>query len=373
MYPSQPAFPTLSRRDTTYYGLFGNVTEEEAEMVKNLMDPILTMGNQSVVMSLLFAILSVAFFMTVRYLLQDGMRRRSNKWMLAALAVMYVTAAVSYAFELLALREYVRQTTYTFSGRYGTSDDTLTTITDAGQYILQDINILCGDLIIIWRTSVVWHNSVIIRRLNLLFLVLIILGWIAGIALLVVFGVQYWFLPLALSLAVNLWSTAVIGFKTWHRRRLLRRQIFMAGRASVAIEGALAVLTETGLAYTALWVIYVAIVASFFYGPATYAQITLDRGFQWTVIVMGMLIPLYPTLLILLIARHKTPLTETLTSIDVDVSFAVPTHSTSGIAEDFELYAVPNSDDKVGNGYRTEDSTGASQAMRGSTRLEPNR
>ena len=40
-------------------------------------------------------------------------------------------------------------------------------------------------------------------------------GWAAGIVLIVMMGIQFWFLPLALSLAVNLWSTVAIGFKTW--------------------------------------------------------------------------------------------------------------------------------------------------------------
>ncbi|VDB97467.1 unnamed protein product [Peniophora sp. CBMAI 1063] len=341
----------LSTRDTTYYGLFGNVTQDEADSVNNLMGPIVTIGYQCVVMSILFAFLSLAFTTTVRYLLRDGLRRRSNKWMLVALTVMYSAAAISYAFELISWRQYVRETTYTLTGLYGTSDDTLETVADAGVYILQDINILCGDLIILWRTSVVWHNSRLIRRINILVLVLMILGWIASIALLVLVGLEFLVLPLALSLAVNLWSTAIIGYKTWHRRRLLHRQIVMAGRPSAAIEGALAVLTESGVVYLALWIIYVSIVSSFFFGPVTYVQATLDRSFQWTVIVMSMLIPLYPTLLILLIARHKTPLSETLTSIDVDVGLSLPTRtdSPSNISDHVELQPTRDSTGKIGN------------------------
>ena len=93
------------------------------------------------------------------------------------------------------------------------------------------LQILCGDLVILWRTAVVWHNSVIMRRLNYAFLVLIIRGyfpcptvtlltaplvtWAAGVALLAIFGLRFLLLPLALSLTVNLWSTAAIGYKTW--------------------------------------------------------------------------------------------------------------------------------------------------------------
>ncbi|VDC00451.1 unnamed protein product [Peniophora sp. CBMAI 1063] len=368
------ASSVLGRRDTTY-GLFGNVTESEAEDAKYVLDEILVSGYQNIVVSMLFTLLTLAFFMTVRYLLADGMRRRSNKWMLAALTLMYGCAVVSYSFNLLGFRLRVKAATSNFTGRYIEHTSNLEAATDIGQYILQGLSILCGDLVILWRTAVVWHNSAVMRRLNYAFFILIILTWIAGVAILATFGLQFLLIPLALSLTVNIWSTAAIGYKTWHRRRMLRQQIFMAGRSSVsAVEGALAVLTETGIVYTALWVIYVSIIAAYFFSPTAYEEIALDRGFQWTWMIMSMLIPLYPTSLILLIARHKTPLSETLTSIDV--STAVATSSTaSSTAEDVELQAVPDPDDKIGDAYY-DPYAGAAPAVpdaRTSLRLEPNR
>ena len=44
-------------------------------------------------------------------------------------------------------------------------------------------------------------------------------GWVASIALIVVNGLQFLILFLALSLAVNVWSTAAIGYKTWWATR----------------------------------------------------------------------------------------------------------------------------------------------------------
>ena len=93
---------------------------------------------------------------------------------------------------------------------------------------------------------------------------------------------------------------------------MLHRQIFMAGSASSAVESALAVFTETGVVYLALWVrslsssnetalvqvvyqvIYIAIVGSFFFAPLTLVQAAVDRGFQWTVLAMSMLIVRLP-------------------------------------------------------------------------------
>ncbi|KZV70829.1 hypothetical protein PENSPDRAFT_430315 [Peniophora sp. CONT] len=207
--------PVLSRRDTTYNGLFGNVSDVDATAAKMWMDEILVSGFQNIVVSILFAFLTIAFFLTVRYLLADGMRRRSNKWMLAALTFMYGCAVISYAFDLLGFRIRITATTALFTGRQDSRTSALASATDIGQYILQGVNILAGDLVILWRTSVVWHNSVVMRRVNFLFLILIILTWIAGIAILATFGIQFLLIPLALSLSVNLWSAGAIGYKTW--------------------------------------------------------------------------------------------------------------------------------------------------------------
>ena len=46
--------PAMDRRDTTYYGLFGNITEFEANYVDYQMDEILVAGYQNIVVSLLF-------------------------------------------------------------------------------------------------------------------------------------------------------------------------------------------------------------------------------------------------------------------------------------------------------------------------------
>ena len=88
--------------------------------------------------------------------------------------------------------------------------------------------------------------------------------------------------------------------------------------------------------------------------------------------------PLYPTLLILLVARHKTPLTETLTSIDIDVGFDAPTSPrwASSTTDDVELRVAPDSVGKFGD-ERYDLYAGSTvtspRARSPSVRLEPNR
>ena len=88
--------------------------------------------------------------------------------------------------------------------------------------------------------------------------------------------------------------------------------------------------------------------------------------------------PLYPTLLILLVARHKTPLTETLTSIDIDVGFDAPTSPrwASSTTDDVELRVAPDSVGKIGDERYdpyAEITVTSPSTRSSSVRLEPNR
>ena len=48
-------FSALSRRDTYYYGLFGNVSQADADYADMVMDDLLQTGNMTVVASILFS------------------------------------------------------------------------------------------------------------------------------------------------------------------------------------------------------------------------------------------------------------------------------------------------------------------------------
>ncbi|VDB97471.1 unnamed protein product [Peniophora sp. CBMAI 1063] len=353
--PLPPLPRALDKRDT-YYGIFNNVSDDDAALVEAIVDDLLIDGYMVAVMSLLFAFYSVVFFAAMRHLVKDGLRSRPNRSMLAALTFMYGAACVTYAFELLYLRQLAKATIVDFTGRIGLFDSNITTVARVGQFVVQGLSVLCGDLVILWRTAVVWHNSVIIRRVNWIFMIFVVVTWIAGIAILLKSGTQFVLIPLALSLSVNIWSTVAIGYKTWHRRRMVSRHVFMAGRysGSAAIERALVVLTETGLAYTVLWIVYVAVAASYYFGPRSNSfdevDLTLEASFNWLRLIMNMLIPIYPTLLILLVARRTTPLTETLTSIDVD-AVAVASSSRGSVVDTVPLQDVPDPEDKLDGGF----------------------
>ncbi|VDC05199.1 unnamed protein product [Peniophora sp. CBMAI 1063] len=367
--------PALATRNAYSYSLFGNVSDTDADRAEAWMDALAAGGYITAVMSLLFAILSVTFFMALRYLLKDGLGLRVNKWMLAAVTLMYGCAAVGYAFQLITFGQSVKVVTGNFTGRWG-NDALIGAVAYDGQYVILGINVLCGDLVILWRTGVIWHNSKIIRRLNWFFLIMVILTWIAGITILSMLGISFLLVPLALSLSVNIWSTSVIGYKTWHRRRMIRQQVFMAGVSHIsAIEHALAVITETGIAYTLSWVAYVVVVAYYFFGNADISDVALQQGYQWLWMIMSILIPLYPISLILLIARHKAPLTETLTSIDVTT--IAPTFSTGSVLNITAFHSVPSASEKVGDALYDPyvDVTASSPGTPSSSsfRMEPNR
>ena len=70
----------------------------------------------------------------------DGMRRTSNRWMLAVMILMYGCAVVTYTFDLLILSQTVKATTADFTGRYD-SDGVVAAVAYDGQYIIQGITV----------------------------------------------------------------------------------------------------------------------------------------------------------------------------------------------------------------------------------------
>lgn len=71
----------------------------------------------------------------------DGMRRRSNKWMLAAITLMYVCAVIGFALDLVAINVRVNATTFGFTGRYDSDSGFLAGATDVAQYSVQGVNV----------------------------------------------------------------------------------------------------------------------------------------------------------------------------------------------------------------------------------------
>ncbi|VDB98668.1 unnamed protein product [Peniophora sp. CBMAI 1063] len=158
--------------------------------------------------------------------------------------------------------------------------------------------VVLGDAIILGRAAVIcaWP-----RWARLLCAVVIIsqeASWIAGTLR------GYQLVAEVLSLTISLAATIAISTRTWQHRMMLRKKIAMVSRRS-ALESILTILTETGIVYTALWAVYI---PSHLSNPVVYRAVMND--------VMTIAAPLYPTLIVIVVARHKSELENQLTSIE---------------------------------------------------------
>ncbi|VDC04938.1 unnamed protein product [Peniophora sp. CBMAI 1063] len=177
--------------------------------------------------------------------------------------------------------------------------------------ILFAVNIVVGDAVLAWRACVIWRwkKAVKITSMFLLFAVAalwtfaIIIGTIAP--------------SIPPSLVMSAWSTGAVAWRTWQQRRLFLSNIFRIGNSRVqTFEDILAALVELGAVYTVLWIAFLI---------TTYTA--ADPFLKWIEIIMIVAVGLYPTLTVVLVARHKTPLADQLTGIealdgsDVDLAF----------------------------------------------------
>ncbi|KAI0315164.1 hypothetical protein OF83DRAFT_1174081 [Amylostereum chailletii] len=99
-----------------------------------------------------------------------------------------------------------------------------------------------------------------------------------------------------MSLASNLWATALIGYKAWLFRRNIGAHLHEGGKRTM-LEKILALLVESGAFYCGVWVIYIVSNAT----PAL-------RGAFATFIEDGVpqLSGIYPTVIIVIVCLQKS-------------------------------------------------------------------
>jgi len=162
------------------------------------------------------------------------------------------------------------------------------------------MHILC-DIICAWRTVVIWNGD---KRI-ITVLVLFILGTIATAGYALVTGLftsqspddthlETGTLDLIMicpTLATNLLSTGLIAWKAWQRRITVGKHL-REGRRFVRVDRVFALLIESGLIYSFIWILYW-ISLGVLHFP----------GFTLIVLVSG----LYPTLIIILVSKQMSP------------------------------------------------------------------
>jgi len=159
--------------------------------------------------------------------------------------------------------------------------------------------ILC-DAICAWRTVVLWNNN----RPVVAILAFSILGTTATAVCVLVFDITqpgspgpFWGLTYSLVfpwpiLGTNMLSTGLIAWKVWKLRIQVRKHLH-EGSGPVRVERVFALLLESGVVYSCIWILYVVSMSSRLPDP----------GFTLMMFVSG----LYPTLIIILISKQMSP------------------------------------------------------------------
>ncbi|KAF9257122.1 hypothetical protein L218DRAFT_1019605 [Marasmius fiardii PR-910] len=170
--------------------------------------------------------------------------------------------------------------------------------------VLMRVNFLLGDVIVVWRTCVVWSDSLKARLLLVLCMLATIGTGIANGAITILDFVRNASRSNAFSLLLtipplvtNLLATLLIGLRVWNYRRQIKSILTeKRSRTSTRVEHILVLLVESGVFYCAVWVLI--LLAGL--DVMTPANNTLIDGIA--VSLTGM----YPTFIVIMVSLNKS-------------------------------------------------------------------
>ncbi|VDB85194.1 unnamed protein product [Peniophora sp. CBMAI 1063] len=192
----------------------------------------------------------------------------------ATATVMYVQSLIHW---VISIRFYVLETTYLIQL------EDLTPLIIWKLYValltLFSLNVVLSDAVVMWRMCVVWDRTRPAIALSGVFLGTTLALNIANIVLrtsrllddareevqtnlnasetISIYGKNYVGLAaMFLSLASNLLATVLVATKAWLYRRQVSLHLRSAGHRRTLVERVMVLLVESGVVYTAIWLIY---------------------------------------------------------------------------------------------------------------------
>ncbi|KAM5535325.1 hypothetical protein V8D89_011010, partial [Ganoderma adspersum] len=193
------------------------------------------------------------------------------------------------------------------------------------------VNVILGDVIVCWQACVIWHKNYVVKAAcAVILLATLALGVIdssqscqpyqvPGPMITIATddsvpgslfeGVPIGVATCVLSLSTNMLATLLVAYKSWQSRWRLKGYLFTNIGGS-QVEKFLALLTESGAIYCAIWSAVVAFQISL-YNPMHSSGGSGDLIFikYFTIIMDGALvhvIAIYPTIIIVLVALNKS-------------------------------------------------------------------
>ncbi|PIL28050.1 hypothetical protein GSI_09802 [Ganoderma sinense ZZ0214-1] len=142
-----------------------------------------------------------------------------------------------------------------------------------------------------------------------------------------------------LSLSTNTLATLLVGYKAWESRRRLRGY-FVAGTRASQVEKLFSLLIESGAVYSAIWAVVVAWQAGE-YKPSSPSPSMVRFLDIFGLVVQSALLPIiaiYPALIIVLVALHRSHVEKALSQDDIPTPHlstisleAIPADSHDGV------------------------------------------
>ncbi|KAL1702533.1 hypothetical protein EV121DRAFT_293223 [Schizophyllum commune] len=185
--------------------------------------------------------------------------------------------------------------------------------------VIVRINHVLSDVVVVWRAWILWPRS---RRVRAVLIGAIVctaagsvvelaysytkFGWMAYAANLPEQSANYSraFLTILPVILTNVLSTALVGYKVWEYRRNVKSSL--GGVAQTRVEKILLLLVESGVIYSAIWVIYLGVVLADINGA-----FDSDLTHMGPAAMMGPVMPaiagIYPTVVVIISAAQSSP------------------------------------------------------------------
>ncbi|KAI0312240.1 hypothetical protein OF83DRAFT_1087142 [Amylostereum chailletii] len=245
-------------------------------------------------------------------LLQKDLHSRSTWGMLAVTLLMYGISSTSWALTFSSfMRLYVAVPDSFLVGPTTPSvirAESFTTTCAVATRVLTVANIMLNDCVVMWRACVVWRYKrlVVGSACGLLFIALV--PWTISIRDQIArstfvntgpFGPEmdfFSFLSFIFSWILNLFSTSLIAYKAWQQRRGIQRHMANSTKRT-RVENLLILLTESGVLYCIIWILYAVHSETGFLG---------NFGDAFLVEAMVQMTGIYPTIIIVLVCLQKT-------------------------------------------------------------------
>ncbi|KAL1695369.1 hypothetical protein GGG16DRAFT_45672 [Schizophyllum commune] len=186
--------------------------------------------------------------------------------------------------------------------------------------VIVRINHVLSDVVVVWRAWILWPRSKRIRScvptghsytlpagsIVELAYSYTKFGWLAYAANLPEQSANYSraFLTILPVILTNVLSTALVGYKVWCYRRNVKSSL--SGIAQTRVEKILLLLVESGVIYSAIWVIYLGVVLADIKGA-----FDSDLTHMGPAAMMGPVMPaiagIYPTVVVIISAAQSSP------------------------------------------------------------------